>query len=74
MTMKVLRNILKEKGQTAIEYIMMLAVVGGLGMTFMKKMDEYLLSNPNSYINNYLNSYKAVLKADPKYQRFQLVR
>ncbi len=72
--MKVLRNILKEKGQTAIEYIMMLAVVGGLGMTFMKKMDEYLLSNPNSYINNYLNSYKAVLKADPKYQRFQLVR
>lgn len=53
---------------------MMLAVVGGLGMTFMKKMDEYLLQNPNSYINNYLNSYKAVLKADPKYQRFQLIR
>ena len=72
--MKVLRKILKQRGQTAIEYIMMLAVVGGLGMTFMKKMDEYLLQNPNSYINNYLNSYKAVLKADPKYQRFQLIR
>lgn len=69
-----IKTILQEKGQTAVEYMLMLAVVVGLGITFTKKMDEYLLSNPNSFMNNYLNSYKAILKQDPKFQRFQLVR
>jgi hypothetical protein len=65
---------LSQKGQTAIEYLLMLAVVSGLCITFTKKAQEYLLTNPNSHINKYLNAYKKILQQDPRYKSFTIPR
>jgi hypothetical protein len=61
-------------GQTSLEYMLLLAVSVGLGLTFFKKMDEWMISNPNSFVGKRLNSYRTILKADPKYKRFSLPR
>ena len=65
-----------ERGQTSVEYLLLLVVSIGLGITFYKKMDEYLIKSPNSFINKSLNSYKSALAADPngRYSRFPLRR
>ncbi len=66
----------KVLGQTSVEYMLLVAVSIGLGITFFKKMDEYLLKNPNSFIGRSLNSYRSALNADPtgRYSRFPLRR
>jgi len=71
-----LPRILKQSGQTSMEYLLMLAVSIGLGMTFMKKVQEYLVDNPNSYINNYLNSYKEIFSSGSPggYKRYRIPR
>ncbi|HXH29708.1 MAG TPA: hypothetical protein VNJ01_02735 [Bacteriovoracaceae bacterium] len=63
-------------GQTSVEYLLLLVVSVGLGVTFFKKMDEYLIKNPNSLISKSLNSYRDTLSADPtgRYSRFPLRR
>ena len=48
-----------QKGQTSIEYMLMLAVAISLGITFHKKMSEYFLKNPNSFITGTLNKFRA---------------
>lgn len=63
---------MNQKGQTAIEYMLMLAVVCSIAITFFKKANEILLTSNNSYIQNYLNSYKKILKSDPNYRKFTL--
>gem|GEM_PF-1044438 len=54
--MKFLKS-LKEKGQTSIEYLLLLSVAIAMGLTFSKKFEEYLLTNPDSYINKHLKIY-----------------
>ncbi len=63
---------LKQQGQTSMEYLLVVVVAAGLGMTFLKKMDDYLLTNPDSYINGYLNSFNQILKTDPRYKQFPM--
>ena len=54
-----MRRILKSQtGQTAIEYLLLIAVATSFSLTFMKKMDEYLIQNPNGLIAKPLNSFK----------------
>ncbi len=61
-----MRRILKsQKGQTAIEYLLLIAVATSFGLTFMKKMDEYLIKNPNGLIAKPLNSFKDKISRDP---------
>lgn len=40
-----------ERGQTAVEYILILTVAISIGIAFTKAMKKYMLENPNSYIN-----------------------
>jgi hypothetical protein len=61
-----MRRILKsQKGQTAIEYLLLIVVAISFGLTFMKKMDEFLIKNPNGLIAKPLNSFKERIGRDP---------
>lgn len=64
----------KEFGQTTVEYILMLAVVVAVGIKILKTFEDYLIKNPNSFINIYLNDFKSNL-GDPNsggYKFFKL--
>lgn len=69
-----LRKFLKDKGQTSIEYILMLAVSVGLGLTFMKNFQAYLIDNPDSYINIHMKFYKDLFDPDLGYKKYRLPR
>jgi hypothetical protein len=58
-----------QKGQTATEYLLMLAVAASLGMTAFKKLQAYLLTNPNSVIGKPLSNMKQRLQQSPRYER-----
>lgn len=61
-----LRRIFKnQRGQTAVEYLLLIVVAVGFGLLFAKKMDEYLLKNPNGLIAKPLNGFKNKLNQDP---------
>ncbi len=60
-----LRHILKNKrGQTSVEYLLLIVVAVGFRITFAKKMDEYLIKNPNGIIAKPLNNFKNKLNED----------
>ncbi|WPU63646.1 Flp family type IVb pilin [Peredibacter starrii] len=70
-----LRFIRNKKGQTAIEYLLVLTVSITIGIIFTKKMKDYLIENPNSVIGKQLNILKNTFDQDPKckYCRYQLI-
>jgi Flp pilus assembly pilin Flp len=53
-----------ELGQTVSEYMLLIAVSAMLGIAFMKKMDEYLINNPNGLIGKPLKEFKNKLNQD----------
>jgi Flp pilus assembly pilin Flp len=63
-----------EEGQTAIEYLLMVVVAVGLGITLFNRLDEYLIKNPNGMIAKPLNQFKNLLNSDTtgRYRRFPL--
>jgi hypothetical protein len=63
-----------QKGQTSVEYILMIAVAVSFGLTFMKKMDEYVIKNPNGLIGAPLKKFTNVLNKDPtnRYRYYDL--
>jgi hypothetical protein len=69
-----------QRGQSAVEYIMLLMVMVIIGMAIFGKMKKYILDNPDSFINSYLKSYEQVFGgggtqgATFRYQRFPLRR
>ena len=66
---------LQQKGQTSVEYLLMLSVAIAMGLTFTKKFEEYLLTNPDSYINKHLKIYDASFKdPDKAYKTFSFRR
>ena len=69
-----LRSFLKEHGQTAVEYMLMMAVSAGMGLTFMKKFQAYMFDNPNSYMAVQMNFYKRMFNGDPRYKTYRLPR
>lgn len=54
-----------ESGQTAVEYLLLIVVAVSLGLTFMKKMDEYVINNPNGMIGKPLKNFEEKLNQDP---------
>lgn len=59
------RRIVKSQiGQTAVEYLLLMVVAVSLGLTFFKKMNEYLIENPDGLIARPLNSFKQRLNSD----------
>lgn len=60
-----------------MEYLLMIVVAVTLGYTFQKKMTEYFIKNPNSFINKSLGNYKVLFRGsgnERPYRRFQVVR
>ncbi|MBY0516286.1 MAG: class III signal peptide-containing protein [Bacteriovoracaceae bacterium] len=50
-----------EKGQTSVEYILLLAVMISVSIAFFKKVDGYVVSNPDSMVNRYLSGFGNIL-------------
>jgi Flp pilus assembly pilin Flp len=67
-----MRRFLKEKGQTAIEYILLVAIMAMIAVAFFKAIERYMVSNPNSFLSNQLNYYRRFLGQDPKFERFRI--
>ncbi len=69
-----LRKFLKQTGQTSIEYLLVLTVSVGLGYATFKKLDEWFLTNPNSYIGGQLTMFRSILNTSPRYERYSVPR
>ncbi len=66
--------LLREKGQTSVEYLLVVAVAVSMCVTFFKKFQGYLLDNPNSYMNGQKAFYQKMFDPQLKYKRFYLRR
>jgi len=75
-----MKKILKsEKGQTSVEYIFMILVVVIVSISVFKKIHEYVISNPDSFINRYTAAFNASFGGAGdggsfNYKRFRLLR
>ena len=69
-----LSRYLIQKGQTSVEYLLMLAMAVSLGLLVFKNFQKFLLTNPDSYINNQMNYYKGLFDPEQGYKRFRLPR
>lgn len=69
-----LKQFLNQKGQTAMEYLLLLAVAVTIGVAFKKKMEGFLLRNPNSVINQQLNRFTNQFNSDSqgRYRSYSL--
>jgi hypothetical protein len=56
--MKYLKNALNQAGQTSVEYILLISVIFFVSQAVFKKLEGYLLTNPDSFKNEYLGAYK----------------
>lgn len=63
-------------GQTAVEYCLLIAVSASLGIAFFKKMDDYVINNPNGIIGKPIKIFKDRINQDTtgRYTRFPLRR
>ena len=67
-----LRNFCSNKGQTSVEYILMLSVAISLGITVFNKLNEHLVDNPNGMIGKPLNSFKKQLDSSGRYRQYPM--
>jgi len=68
------RRFFKQKGQTSVEYMLMIVVSVGIGLTFFKKFEGYLLTNPDSYMNIQMEFYKNLYDPQFGYKKYRLPR
>ena len=55
-----------ELGQTSIEYMLIIVVMALIGIAFLRKMDEYVVKNPNGLIGKPLKEFQNKLNEDPQ--------
>lgn len=69
-----MKRFLRHQGQTSVEYMLILVVTIGIGISFKEKMEEFMLTNPNSFISKQLNALQAGLAQDTsgRFTRFTL--
>lgn len=69
-----MKRFLGRRGQTSVEYMLILVVAITIGISFKKKMEEFMLNNPNSFISSQLNSLQASFSQDAsgRFTRFTL--
>ena len=53
-----------EDGQTMVEYVLLIAFVAIITVGVFKKINDYLINNPDSFQNKYMDTYKKVLQGD----------
>jgi hypothetical protein len=67
---------LNHRGQTAVEYVLLVAVAISIGLAFKSKMEEFILTNPNSLVARQINSFSQQFSNDTsgRYSYFSLRR
>lgn len=69
-----------EKGQTSVEYVLLLVVMISLSITFFNKVNDFIIDNPDSLVNRYLGGFRNVFGSSgsagvsAQYKRFRLPR
>lgn len=68
-----------QRGQTSVEYILMIVVVIFIGASLFKQLEGYLISNPDSLKNSYLGDYGEMFSGSNgsfrgQYKRFTIKR
>ena len=71
--------ILNQKGQTAVEYMLLIMVIVFVMMTVFKKLEQYIVSNPDSIQANFIKNFENGVSGyngdfKGKYQRFIIRR
>jgi hypothetical protein len=62
-----------KKGQTSVEYLFLIFVSISLGLLLFKKLNDYFLKNPDSFVNQQLSSFKGFSDAGGNsYKKFPL--
>lgn len=62
--MKRIWSRLGRKGQTSIEYLLLTVVAISIGIAFKKKIEDYMLTNPNSLLSRSLNQFNSQFSED----------
>lgn len=71
MMKAVLRNsLLNSRGQTSVEYILMIVVMVSIMTGLFKQLEGYMVTNPDSMFNNIIK----VQSFDPSFKNFRLRR
>ncbi len=74
-----MRNRLDNKGQTSVEYILMIAAIVAVMYPLFSKIQYYVVDSQNSMIKRYISSFEKIF-AGPgggtrlKYKRFVIRR
>ena len=75
---KLLTKYFSQKGQTSVEYILLLAVIAVISSGLFSKIEQYIVSNPDSILNSYMSGLSGVFgdsgSGQFKYKRFILRR
>ena len=53
-----------QKGQTMVEYVLILAVVVAIAIGVFQRLNEFLLSNPDSFQAQYLNGFRTIFETN----------
>lgn len=67
----VVLGIFNNSGQTAIEYLLMILAVSLLAFSLFKKMNEYLLENPNSFLRIQLEQSGVIFSENTKNNQYK---
>lgn len=68
-----------EKGQTTVEYILLIAVIVGIMLSVFQQLEEYLVTGPNSLQNKFIGSFQKNISGrnssfEGKYKYFRVRR
>jgi len=63
-----------QKGQTSVEYILLVGVMIFISIAFFKQVRDYMVRNPDSVINRYLGGFDATFNSANKFKTFRLAR
>ena len=69
-----IKSFLSEKGQTSVEYIMLIAVIAIVSLSAFRNIEDYIISNPNGLLNGYLTRLSSSFDPQRGYKTFILRR
>jgi hypothetical protein len=58
------KNKISQKGQTTVEFVLLVAVISIVALGFFRQLEGYLINNPNSLVNTYLSSFSTLFGSD----------
>lgn len=74
LSMKSLFKSKDQRGQTMVEYLLMLVVVVAVMASVFEKLEGYMVSNPDSFLNTYVQGFSRAFNPESGYKRFTIRR